>query len=126
MANLVQQIHKTNKPHRSTFDLSQNINFTTCPGMLLPVRVDDCLPNSRYEYSLSSFARTVQMVVPSFARVKAHFDAFFVPYRLLGDDYQAIIVGDNRGMNSNYLGGSYSDANRSLPYHDSIKNTTSL
>lgn len=116
MANLVQQIHKSNKPHRSTFDLSQNINFTTCPGMLLPVRVDDCLPNSRYEYSLSSFARTVQMVVPSFARVKAHFDAFFVPYRLLGDDYQAIIVGDNRGMNSNYLGGSYSDANHTLPY----------
>lgn len=115
MANLVQQIHKSNHVRKSNFDLSGNVNFTTCPGMLLPIRFDDCLPNSSYSYQLSTFARTVQMVVPSFARVKAHFDAFFVPYRILGDDYQSIIVGDNRGMAANYLSGSYSDANQHLP-----------
>ena len=115
MANLIQQIHKTNHVRHSRFDLSGNVNFTTCPGMLLPIRFDDCLPNSSYSYQLSTFARTVQMVVPSFARVKAHFDAFFVPYRILGDDYQAIIAGDNRGMAANYLSGSYSEANQHLP-----------
>lgn len=115
MANIVQQIHKTNHVRKSNFDLSGNVNFTTCPGMLLPIRFDDCLPNSTYSYQLSTFARTVQMVVPSFARVKAHFDAFFVPYRILGDDYQSIIVGDNRGMAANYLDGSYSDSNQHLP-----------
>lgn len=115
MANIVQQIHKSNYVRKSNFDLSGNVNYTTCPGMLLPIRYDDCLPNSSYSYQLSSFARTVQMVVPSFARVKAHFDAFFVPYRLLGDDYQSIIVGDNRGMAANYLSGTYSEANQHLP-----------
>lgn len=115
MANLIQQIHKSNHVPHSNFDLSGNVNFTTCPGMLLPIRFDDCLPNSSYSYQLSTFARTVQMVVPSFARVKAHFDAFFVPYRILGDDYQSIIVGDNRGMAANYLSGSYSDASQHLP-----------
>lgn len=118
MANLVQQIHKTNHVSKSTFDLSGNVNFTTCPGMLLPIRYDDCLPNSTYRYQLSTFARTIQMVVPSFARVKAHFDAFFVPYRILGDDYQQIIVGDNRGMAGNYLSGTYSDSNQHLPTLD--------
>lgn len=115
MANLIQQIHKSNHVGKSTFDLSGNVNYTTCCGMLLPIRFDDCLPNSSYSYQLSTFARTVQMVVPSFARVKAHFDAFFVPYRILGDDYQSIIVGDNRGMAANYLSGSYTEANQHLP-----------
>lgn len=115
MANIVQQIHKQNHVSKSNFDLSANVNFTTCPGMLLPIRFDDCLPNSTYCYQLSTFARTVQMVVPSFARVKCHFDAFFVPYRILGDDYQSIIVGDNRGMAANYLSGTYSDSNHHLP-----------
>ena len=115
MANIIQQIHKSNHVRKSNFDLSGNVNFTTCPGMLLPIRFDDCLPNSSYSYQLSTFARTIQMVVPSFARVKAHFDAFFVPYRILGDDYQSIIVGDNRGMAANYLSGSYSDASQHLP-----------
>lgn len=115
MANLIQQIHKSNHVRKSNFDLSGNINYTTCPGMLLPIRFDDCLPNSSYSYQLSTFARTIQMVVPSFARVKAHFDAFFVPYRLLGDDYQSIIVGDKRGMAANYLSGSFTDGNQHLP-----------
>lgn len=118
MANLTQQIHKSNHVRKSNFDLSGNVNFTTCPGMLLPIRFDDCLPNSSYSYQLSTFARTVQMVVPSFARVKAHFDAFFVPYRILGDDYQQIIVGDNRGMAGNYVSGTYSESNQHLPTID--------
>lgn len=118
MANIVQQIHKSNHVRKSSFDLSGNVNYTTCPGMLLPIRFDDCLPNSSYSYQLSTFARTVQMVVPSFARVKAHFDAFFVPYRILGDDYQSIIVGDNRGMAANYLSGTYSESNHHLPTID--------
>lgn len=115
MANLIQQIHKSNHVRKSSFDLSGNVNYTSCPGMLLPIRFDDCLPNSTYSYQLSTFARTIQMIVPSFARVKAHFDAFFVPYRILGDDYQSIIVGDTRGMAANYLSGTYSDANQHLP-----------
>lgn len=102
MANIVQQTSKVNHQNHSTFDLSGSINLTTAPGMLLPLRVDDALPNSRYTFNYSAFARTIQMVVPAFARVKAHIDTFFVPYRLLGTDYQATIVGDERGKLNNY------------------------
>ena len=83
MANIVQQTSKTNHVNHSTFDLSGNINLSATTGMLLPVRVDDCMPNSTYTFNTNFFARTVQMLVPSFARVKAHVDTFFVPYRLL-------------------------------------------
>ena len=118
MANIVQQTQKKNHVNRSGFDLSGNINFSACPGMLLPLRVDDCIPNSKYTFDYGVFARTIQMVVPSFARVKAHIDTFFVPYRLLGTDYQAAIVGDNRGALSNYSTGSFQDKLPVLPSFD--------
>lgn len=120
MANIVQQTSQSNHVNRSTFDLSGNINLTAAPGMLLPIRVDDCLPNSRYDFNMAMFARTVQMVVPSFARVKAHVDTFFVPYRLLGTDIAATIVGDKRGMESCYKSDGTFDATGStgLPYFD--------
>lgn len=117
MANIVQQTSKSNHVNHSTFDLSGNINLTATTGMLLPVRVDDCLPNSRYTFNTSFFARTVQMVVPSFARVKAHVDTFFVPYRLLGTDYKDIIVANERGQLNNYASdGKFSNNANTLPY----------
>lgn len=116
MANIVQQTSKKNHVNRSGFDLSGNINFTACPGMLLPLRVDDCIPNSKYTFDYGVFARTIQMVVPSFARVKAHIDTFFVPYRLLGTDYPSVIVGDERGAISNYSNGVFSNGNKTFPY----------
>ena len=127
MANIVQQTSKTNHTNRSTFDLSGNINLTTTTGMLLPIRVDDCLPNSRYSFNISTFARTIQMIVPSFARVRAHIDTFFVPYRLLGDEIQATIVGDQYGKISNYdlSNGAFDDKNLSLPWFDVFNITSS-
>lgn len=117
MANIVQQTSKTNHVTHSSFDLSGNINLTATTGMLLPVRVDDCLPNSRYTFNTSVFARTVQMVVPSFARVKAHIDTFFVPYRLLGTDYKDIIVSNERGQLNNYSSdGSFKNNSNTLPF----------
>lgn len=119
MPNIVQQTQKKNHVSHSHFDLSGNINFTACPGMLLPLRVDDCLPNSTYKLDYSLFARTVQMVVPSFARVRAHVDTFFVPYRVLGTDYQALLVGDERGMTANYTHGQYgAGLHKVMPYID--------
>ena len=118
MANIVQQTSKTNHVNHSTFDLSGNINLSATTGMLLPVRVDDCLPNSRYTFNTNVFARTVQMVVPSFARVKAHLDTFFVPYRLLGTDYKDIIVANDRAImrNYNFAENGFSNSNPSLPF----------
>lgn len=115
MSNIVQKIHKKNTTSRNVFDISNNVQFTTCPGILLPVRTDEALPGDEFRFSVSAFARTVQMVVPSFARVKAHIDNFFVPYRLLGTDYQSIIVGDNRGMVGNYSNSSYTERVGVLP-----------
>lgn len=118
MASIVQKIHKRNSTSRNVFDLSNNIDFVTCAGQLLPVRVDEVLPGSEFRFSQSYFMRTLPLIVPSFARIKVHFDNFFVPFRLLGTDVQSILVGNNRGMISNYGTNGYSSSasNKSLPY----------
>lgn len=116
MSSIVQKIHKKNSVSRNVFDLSNNIDFVTCAGQLLPVRCDEVMPNSEWRFNQSYFLRTLPLVVPSFARMKVHFDNFFVPYRLLGTDVQSIIVGNNRGMISNYNGASYTSSNKCLPY----------
>lgn len=117
MASIVQKVHKENNVSRNVFDVSANNSFVTCAGQLLPVRVDEVMPNSEYRFSQSYFMRTLPLVVPSFARMKVHFDTFFVPYRLLGTDVQSIIVGNNRGMLSNYSSdGTFSNVNKCLPY----------
>lgn len=117
MVSIVQKIHKSNSVSRNVFDVSNNVDFVTCAGMLLPVRCDEVMPNSEYRFSQSYFLRTLPLVVPSFGRMKVHFDNFFVPYRLLGTDVQDIIVGNNRGMVSNYnSAGTFTNSNKSLPY----------
>lgn len=117
MVSIVQKIHKSNSVSRNVFDVSNNVDFVTCAGMLLPVRCDEVMPNSEYRFSQSYFMRTLPLVVPSFGRMKVHFDNFFVPYRLLGTDVQNIIVGNTRGMVSQYnLDGTFNNVNKSLPY----------
>lgn len=116
MVSIVQKLHKKNSVSRNVFDLSNNIDFTTCAGQLLPVRCDEVVPNSEWRFNQSYFLRTLPLVVPSFGRMKVHFDNFFVPYRLLGNDIQSIIVGNNRGMMSNYNAGTYTNSNKCLPY----------
>lgn len=121
MAFLTQKIHKRNSVRHNNFDLSNNVNTLNAPGFLQPLRYDELLPGETYKFSTESFARTLQLTVPSFARVKAHIDSFFVPYRLLGTDYQNIIVQNNRGILANYTNGVYKEASPSLPY-TSFKN----
>lgn len=117
MAFLTQKIHKKNTTRSNIFDMSNNVNTLIAPGMLLPIRTDEVIPGDVYKFSIDSFARTLQMVVPPFVRCRAHIDSFFVPLRLLGTDFPDIVVGNNRGILANYsASGSYTDNNPSLPY----------
>lgn len=117
MSFLTQKIHKKNNTKHNIFDLSNNVNTLIAPGMLLPLRTDEVLPSDTYKFRLSAFAKTLQMVVPSFVRCRAHIDSFFVPFRLLGTDIPDIIVGNTRGVLANYNNkGAFIENNPTLPF----------
>lgn len=69
------------KQGRNGFDVSQRNLFSASTGQLLPVYSDFAYPGDEYNLNLSAFIRTEAVETAAMTRFKAHFDAFFVPFR---------------------------------------------
>lgn len=77
-----------NTPHRSGFDLSKRVLFTSKVGELLPIYCKPTLPGDKWNINLQSFTRTQTVQSSAFTRIKEHVDFFFVPYHLLWRNFQ--------------------------------------
>lgn len=122
MTDIVQKIHKKNSTVANSFDLSHRRTFMAAPGMLLPVHVMNLMPFQKTYVNYSNFMRTLPLTVPTFGKCKIKFDSYFVPLRLLGNDFQSVIAGDQRGILANYNNnGVYSPKNIVLPRFDYIE-----
>lgn len=85
------------KPDSSVFDLSRE-NKTTLPmGKLVPVFVQDCVPNDRFSVNANVFLRTMAMIAPAYQRYDVSMHFFFVPYRLLWKHWEDFITGGKDG-----------------------------
>lgn len=77
-----------NSVHRSGFDLSKRVLFTSKVGELLPIYCKPTLPGDKWHINLQSFTRTQTVQSSAFTRIKEHVDFFFVPYHLLWRNFQ--------------------------------------
>lgn len=77
-----------NKPHRSAFDLSKRLLFTSKVGEILPVYCKPTMPGDKWHINLQSFTRTQTVQSSAFTRIKEHLDFFFVPYHILWRNFQ--------------------------------------
>lgn len=105
-----------NKPHRSGFDLSKRVLFTSKVGELLPVYCKPTLPGDKWHINLQSFTRTQTVQSSAFTRIKEHLDFFFVPYHLLWRNFQDSFT--QISNSSNFAKSPYDDVQISdkLPY----------
>lgn len=105
-----------NKPHRSGFDLSKRVLFTSKVGELLPVYCKPTLPGDKWHINLQSFTRTQTVQSSAFTRIKEHLDFFFVPYHLLWRNFQDSFT--QISNSSNFAESPYKDVQISdkLPY----------
>lgn len=78
-----------NKPHRSGFDLSKRLLFTSKVGELLPVYCKPTMPGDHFSINLQSFTRTQTVQSSAFTRIKEYVDFFYVPYHLLWRNFQS-------------------------------------
>lgn len=112
-------------PNRSGFDLSHDCHGTLTCGTLVPVLVDELLPQDSV-----SLGHLTNMEYPPFAtnfrgRVDVHLEAFFVPNRILYGGWESLIThptlypiypeGTDAQSKSKYLPGIVFDANDSNP-----------
>lgn len=80
-------------PARSVFDLSYDIKGTTDMGYLIPVMCKSCCPGDIMEIGQELVIRFNPLVAPILHEINAFTWTFFVPYRLIDEDFEEFISG---------------------------------
>lgn len=81
-----------NSRSMNAFDLSKNIGFTAKLGEILPLYYFDVSPGDKVKINFSSFTRTIPLNQSGFLSVREHYNAYFVPYRLLYKAMPALLT----------------------------------
>lgn len=79
-------------PNHSGFDCSHENAFTALCGTLVPAMVDMLLPGDKVSLSVGSEIQLPPMATDFYGRIKGHFEAFFVPMRILYGGWQELIT----------------------------------
>lgn len=82
------------KPRRNVFDLSYRKNFTCDMGQLIPVMCDECVPGDSFSIGNEVVIRFQPLAAPIMHEITATVHYFFVPYRLLWDEWEKFISPD--------------------------------
>lgn len=82
---------------RSLFDLSYVHSFTGRYGRLMPVYLQDCVPNDTFDISVVLKATTVPFASPFYNNIRIFVDFYYVPYYLLWRKFDRFIFGGRDG-----------------------------
>jgi len=103
MSHSFSQVPKAEIP-RSSFDRSSGHKTTIDSGYLYPIFVDEALPGDTFSLNMSVFARLATPLHPFMDNVFMNTFFFFVPYRLIWDNWQRFMgEQDNPGDSVDYL-----------------------
>jgi hypothetical protein len=86
------------KPLRSTFDLTHDKRLTTRMGRLTPVFMQECLPSDSFRGSSEMLVRLAPLLAPIYEQINVFVHFFFVPCRLLWEDWEEFITGGRLGV----------------------------
>nr|QJB20321.1 MAG: major capsid protein [Microvirus sp.] len=84
-------------PERSAFDLSYSKTFTCDMGELIPVMCDEVVPGDVFKIGCESVIRFQPLIAPVLHEINQYVHYFFVPYRILWNDWENFITGGVTG-----------------------------
>lgn len=85
---------------RSKHSLSNYKLFSMDMGELVPIAVTEVLPGDSIQQSTSALVRASPLLAPVMHPVHCHIRHFFVPNRLIWEDWEAFITGGPDGMDA--------------------------
>ncbi|MDR2602610.1 MAG: hypothetical protein LBC53_09215 [Spirochaetaceae bacterium] len=85
------------RPGHSMFDLSYEKKFTCDMGRLIPILCEEAVPGDLWKIGNEVVIRFQPMLSPILHEVNVYVHYFFVPYRLLWDDWEDFITGGEDG-----------------------------
>lgn len=96
MKNIFQDIG-ANSPQRSSFDLGHEVKMSARMGRLTPFFCQEVLPSDHFNMSSEIFMRLMPMKSPAMHRVNVFTHFFFVPSRLVWNEFKDFITGGDDG-----------------------------
>lgn len=82
---------------KSVFNLSYDKMFTCNLGELIPVMCDEVVPGDVFKIGYEVVVRAAPMVAPIMHPMWVKVEYFFMPYRLIDDNWETIITGGTEG-----------------------------
>jgi hypothetical protein len=102
MKNLFNSI-KLQKPKKNAFDLSHDVKLTTKMGQLTPIMVQECVPGDNFKIGCESLIRFAPLVSPVMHRMDVTMHYFFVPNRILWDNWEKFITDPSSNLVAPYF-----------------------
>lgn len=89
---------KLDRPRKSTFDLTHDKRITTRMGRLTPVLTLEAVPSDMFHGSSEMLVRLAPLLAPIYDQIEVYVHFFFVPNRLLWEDWEEFITGGRLGV----------------------------
>ena len=86
-----------NRLKRAAHDLSHSRKFTMNMGDLVPILCQDVIPGDSFQLKHEALVRIMPMLAPIYHNVNVYMHYFFVPYRLIWNDWEDFITGGREG-----------------------------
>lgn len=83
---------------RSKFNLSHTQLLTCKMGQLVPIGLTEVLPGDSFQHAAQAFIRAAPLATPPMHPVRIAIRHFFVPNRLVWEDFEDFITGGPDGM----------------------------
>lgn len=97
MANLFNSV-KVKNHKRNKFNLSHSSRLTTEFGRLTPILCEPVIPADQFKVNTTLKVRFAPMTFPVMERFKAYVHYWYVPNRLLWDNWEDFITGGETGL----------------------------
>lgn len=85
-------------PRKNKFDLSHERKFSFNMGFLTPILIQDIVPGDKFRVNTELLIRFAPMLAPMMHRVNVFTHYFFVPNRLIWDEWEDFITGGEDGQ----------------------------
>lgn len=103
MSNYLFQNVKAQRPKRNSFNLSHERKFSFNMAELVPILCEEVVPGDSWRMNTEVMLRLAPLVSPVMHRVNVYTHFFFVPNRLVWEDWQDFITGGEDGLQSPVL-----------------------
>ncbi|QXP44136.1 MAG: major capsid protein [Arizlama microvirus] len=100
--NLFESVQHS-RPKSNAFDLSHEVKLSCNMGELIPIFLEEIVPGDKFRVSSEIFLRTVPLLAPIMHRVNVYCHYYFVPNRLIWENWENFITGGESGTDASVM-----------------------